>query len=69
MFWFVCRKIGMLPALLHLKRVFCQLAKAYANFYLILLKKTFLFVFRQSYAVFSIMFLRTDFSLFRTALS
>ena len=39
MFWFVCRKIGMLPALLHLKRVFCQFAKAYANFYLIVLKK------------------------------
>ena len=66
MFWFVCRKIGMLPALLHLKRVFYQFAKAYANFYLILLKKTFPFVFRQSYAVFSIVFLRTDFSFFRT---
>ena len=58
-FWFVCRKIALLLALLHLKKGFCQFATSHADFYFISL----IFVcFRLSSAVFSIMFLRTGFS-------
>ena len=53
MFSFVCRKIEMLPALLHLKRVFCQFAKASANFYLILLKKKRFRLFTGKVTLFS----------------
>ena len=58
-FWFVCRKIALFPALLHRKKVFCQFATSHADFYFISL----IFVcFRLSSAVFSIMFLRTGIS-------
>ena len=58
MFWFVCGKNWLLPALIQLKKVFCQFAEVYTNFYLILLRKGFV-SFRLSYAVLSIMFLKT----------
>ena len=58
-FWFVCRKIALFPALLHRKKGFCQFATSHADFYFISL----IFVcFRLSSAVFSIMFLRTGIS-------
>ena len=63
MFWFVCGKNWLLPALIQLEKVFCQFAEVYTNFYLILLKKGFV-SFRLSYAVLSIMFLKTVFSFF-----
>ena len=45
MFWFVSGKIGLFPVLLHRKKVVCQFAASHFDFYLILLKTTFLFVF------------------------
>ena len=57
MFGFVCRKMGLFPALLHREKVFCQFSMSHADFYLIFLKRTFWFYFGLSYVVFSIMFL------------
>ena len=50
MFGFVCRKIGLFPALLHREKVFCQFTASYAAFYLVLLKrrKTLSFVTQSS---------------------
>ena len=45
MFWFVFRKIGRFPAILHGKNVFCQFAASHIDFYLISLKTTFPFIF------------------------
>ena len=57
--------MGLFPALLHREKVFCQFSASHADFYLILLKRTFSFVFffGLSYVVFSIMSLRRGFSL------
>ena len=44
MFGFVCRKMGLFPALLHREKVFCQFSASHADFYLILLKRSFSFV-------------------------
>ena len=44
-FWFVCRKIVLLPAFLHLEKVFFQFAVSHLDFHFILLKTTFLPVF------------------------
>ena len=63
MFWFVFRKIGLFPEILHGKNVFCQFAASHFDFYLILLKTTFVY-FRVTYVVFSITFARTAFSFF-----
>ena len=41
MFGFVCRKMGLFPALLHREKVFCQFSASHADFYLILLKEPF----------------------------
>ena len=64
MLWFVCRKIGLFPAMLHRKNVFRLFAASHLDFYLILLKTSVSVYFRGSYAVFSIMFSRTAFSFF-----
>ena len=64
MLWFVCRKIGLFPAILHRKNVFRQFAASHFDFYLIFLKTSVSVYFRGSYAVFSIMFSRTTFSFF-----
>ena len=45
MFGFVCHKIGLFPALLHWEKVFRQFSARHADFYLILLKRLFSFVF------------------------
>ena len=44
MFGFVCRKMVLFPALLHWEKVFYQFSASHADFYLILLKRTFSFV-------------------------
>ena len=44
MFGFVFRKMGLFPALLRREKVFCQFSASHADFYLILLKRTFSFV-------------------------
>ena len=64
MLWFVCRKIGLFPAILHRKNVFRQFPASHLDFDLILLKTSVSVYFRVSYAVFSIMFARTAFSFF-----
>ena len=43
-FWFVCRKIVLLSALLHLRKFFFQFAVSHPGFYFVLLKTTFLLV-------------------------
>ena len=45
MFRFVCRQTRVVTSVIALKKNFCQSAEAYGNFNLILLKKTFSFVF------------------------
>ena len=45
MFWFLCGKIGPFSVLLHREKVVCQSAASYFDFYLILLKRTFFFLF------------------------
>ena len=45
MFWFLCGKIGLFSVLLHRRKVVCQSAASYFDFYLILLKRTFFFLF------------------------
>ena len=64
MFWFVCRKIGLFPAILHRKNVFCQFAAIHFDFYLILLKTNVSVYFRVSYAVFRIHVWRNSLYLF-----
>ena len=63
MFGFVCREMGLFPALLHREKVFCQFSASHADFYLILLKRKVFVCFGLSYVVFSIMLLRRGFSL------
>ena len=45
MFWFLCGKIGLFSVLLHRKKVVYQSAASCFDFYLILLKRTFFFLF------------------------
>ena len=64
MFWFVGRKIGLFPAILYQKNVFCQFAASLADFYLILIKTNVSVYFRVSYAVFRIHVWRNKLYLF-----
>ena len=64
MFWFVCRKSGLFPAILHRKNVFCQFAASHFDFYLILLETNVSVYFRVSYAVFRIHVWRNSLYLF-----
>ena len=41
MFWFVCRKVVLFPALLHRKELFFQFAASHPYFHMTLLKRTF----------------------------
>ena len=75
MFWSVCRKVMLFPALLHRTKVFFQFAASHPSFHLILLRTAFfLFLwpsdngfasFWLGYAVFSIIFLRTASTVFK----
>ena len=65
MFLFVCRKIGLLLALSYCKNMFPSLQRVTLIFTWNSQNNVFV-CFRLSYAVFSIMFLTTAFSFFRT---
>ena len=45
MFWFLCGTSGLFSVLLLRKKVVCQSPASYFDFNLILLKRTFLYVF------------------------
>ena len=45
MFWFVCRKVVLFPALLQRKELFFQFSASHPDFDMSLLKRTFLLVF------------------------
>ena len=64
MFWFVCRKSGLLVALLQRKKVFSQFAASHSDFYLIFTQRNVFVFFLLGYAVFNNMFLRTGYSFF-----
>ena len=59
-----CRKIGLFPVLLHQKNVFCQFAVSHFNFFLILLKTTFSFLFGQVTLFSTLCLWETAFSFF-----
>ena len=54
MFGFVCRKIGLFPALLHREKVFCQFTASHAVFLSHFAQKNVFVCLRLSYVVFSI---------------
>ena len=64
MFWFVCRKIGLFPAILHRKMFSASLQRVTLIFTWFYSKQTFPFIFGLSYAVFRIHVWRNSLYLF-----